>query len=87
MDEWISVNGMRFSGIKICDTHGIPSVDGLPKGPLGFGVVTTTPGISDISCYCENQMFITHLLPSSNLLKTTSPPPLKHFTQIMGANF
>ena len=33
--------------------------------------------------YVENRMFIPPLLPSSNLLKTISPPPLKHFTQII----
>ena len=36
--------------------------------------------------YDVNQMFIQPLFPSSNLLKIISPPPVKHFTPIMGVN-
>ena len=50
-------------------------------------LLITTPSISSFTCYIKNRMFIPPLFSSSNLLKTISPPPLKHFTQIMGENF
>ena len=43
--------------------------------------------ISSFTRYVGNQMFIHPLSPSSNFFKTISPSPLKHFTQIMEANF
>ena len=36
--------------------------------------------------YVVKQMFIQPLLPLSNLVKIISPPPLKHFTPVMGVN-
>ena len=50
-------------------------------------LLTITPSIFGFNRYVKNRIFIPPLLPSINLLKTISPPPLKHFTQIMGANF
>ena len=50
-------------------------------------LLTITQSIFGFTCYVGNQIFIPPLSLSSNLLKTTSPPPLKHFTQIMGASF
>ena len=48
---------------------------------------TITQSISNFTRYVVNRMFIQPLFPLNNLLKTISPPPLKPFTQIRGANF
>ena len=50
-------------------------------------LLTIAQSISSFTRYVENWMLIPPLSPSSNLLKTISLPPLKHFTQIMGVDF
>ena len=50
-------------------------------------LLTITQSIFGFTHYVKNQMFIQPLSLSSNLLKIILPSPLKHFTQITGANF
>ena len=65
-------------------TSPVSSSNGFHYNVIFF---TITQSISNFTRDIENRMFIPPLSPSSNLLKTISPPPLKHFTQIMRANF
>ena len=45
-------------------------------------LLTISQSIYDFIHYVINQTFIQHLLPSNNLLKIISPPPLKHFNTL-----
>ena len=50
-------------------------------------LLITTLSIYGFTRYVVSWTFIQPLSPSSTLLKTTSPPPLKLFTRIMRVNF
>ena len=49
-------------------------------------LLTISQSVFGFIYYVVNHMLIQPLLPSSNLLKIISPPPLKHFTPITRVN-